>query len=60
MIPKDGCEGRPDQFQPLNTGYKALTGALAGILMDHAQRVGALPDEQKALRKGRCGCLDAL
>ena len=52
LIPKDSCEGRPDQFQLpitcLNTGYKALTGALAGILKDHAQRVGALPDEQKA------------
>lgn len=63
LIPKDGCEGRPDQFRPitcLNTGYKALTGALANILMEHVQRVGLLPEEQKVLRKGRRGCLDAM
>ena len=63
LIPKAGCEGKPEQFRPitcLNNGYKAFTGALTGILMDHVQRVGVLPEEQKALRKGRRGCLDAM
>ena len=30
------------------------------ILMQHVEVIGALPAEQKALRKGARGCLDAL
>ena len=63
MIPKEGCEGRPDQFRPitcLNTTYKTLTGAASRVLMHHATRFDLVPEEQKALRKGRRGCLDAL
>ena len=55
--------GRPEQFRPitcLNLSYKALTGAASRVLMHHALRYGLLPEEQKALRKGRRGCLDAL
>ena len=63
LIPKSDCEGKPEQFRPitcLNCMYKALTGALTHVLMDHAQATGVLPNEQKALRKGCRGCLDAL
>ena len=63
MIPKDGCEGKPEQYRPitcLNTAYKLLTGALTVILMQHVESTGILPEEQKALRKGARGCLDAL
>ena len=52
LIPKAGCEGRPEQFRPitcLNNGYKLYTGALT---MEHVDRTGVLPEEQKALRKG--------
>ena len=63
MIPKEGCVGEPEQFRPitcLNTTYKLLTGAASKVLMHHADRFQLLPVEQKALRKGRRGCLDAL
>ena len=59
-IPKAGCEGRPEQFRPITCRYKLYTGALTCILMEHVERTGVLPEEQKALRKGRQGCLDAL
>jgi hypothetical protein len=64
MIPKDGnSTGEPDKFRPitcLNTMYKLLTGMLTEVLYEHVMTQGLLPDEQKALRKGRRGCLDAL
>ena len=63
LLPKDGWEGKPDQFQPitcLNCTYKLFTGVLTAILMTHVTTKNVLPDEQKALRKGRRGCLDAL
>ena len=63
MTPKEGCTGEPEQFRPitcLNTTYKLLTGAASRVLMHHADRFQLLPEEQKALRKGRRGCLDAL
>ena len=37
-----------------------LTGAASRVLMHHAERFQPLSEEQKALRKGRRGCLDAL
>lgn len=63
LLPKDGCNGEPDKFRPitcLNTSYKLLTGVLAKLLMQHVMEKGILPEEQKALRKGQRGCLDAL
>ena len=63
LIPKEGCEGRPDQYRPitcLNTAYKLLTGTLTTMLQDHSSKYGVMPDEQKALRPGKRGCLDAL
>ena len=63
FIPKDGCEGRPDQFRPiacLNTAYKLCTAAVTVCLLRHVLKYGLLPDAQKALRPGRRGCLDAL
>ncbi len=63
MLPKEGCEGRPEQFRPitcLNTGYKLLTGALAAMLMKFVNDIEMLPEEQRAMRKGVRGCLDAL
>ena len=63
LIPKEGCQGKPEQYRPitcLNTGYKLLTSVLTGVLQEHLENSGILPDEQKALRKGRRGCLDAL
>ena len=62
LIPKEGSEGQPDQFRPitcLNTMYKLFTGTMAAIIMDHVKEKGLLPSEQKALRKGQRGCLDA-
>ena len=63
LVPKEGCEGRPEQYRPitcLNTSYKLLTGALACLLGKHVETNGLIPYEQKALRKGRRGCVDAL
>ena len=63
LLPKDGCEGRPEQFRPitcLNTAYKLYTGALAAIITAHIHAEELLPTEQKALRRGRRGCLDAI
>lgn len=55
--------GQPDKLRPitcLNTTYKLLTTVLAEILLDHVTRKDMLPGEQKAMRRGRRGCLDAL
>ena len=41
LLPKENCEGRPDQYRPivlLNNTYKLLTGALAEVLADHVTR----------------------
>jgi len=63
LIPKEGSNGKPDQFRPfmcLNSTYKVFTSALTNILGKYVEEKGVLPEEQKALRKGRRGCLDAL
>ena len=63
LIPKSPEARSPEKQRPitcLNIGYKVLTGALTAILRSHAEKVGLLPLEQKALRKGSRGCLDAL
>lgn len=63
LIPKPGCEGKPEQYRPiacLNTSYKLLTSIIAHHLSKHVVEKNILPDEQFALRKGRRGCIDAL
>lgn len=63
LIPKEGCTGRPEQYRPitcLNVTYKALTGLLSEIIRHHLGDSDVFPEEQKALRRGRRGCLDAL
>ncbi len=63
LIPKKGCQGKPDQYQPitcLNTAYKLFTAVLTTLLRQHVDEYDILPPEQKALRPRRRGCLDAL
>lgn len=63
LIPKEGCTGCPEQYRPitcLNTAYKIYTGTLAEMLLEHVESCELLPPEQKALRRRRRGCLDAL
>ena len=63
LIPKAGCEGRPEQYQPitcLSTAYKLLTAVMTEVLYDHAIAHPYLPSEQRAIRRGHRGCLDAL
>jgi len=63
LIPKEGCQGRPEQYRPitcLNTSYKLLTAVLTEVLYEHVQLYDILPKEQYAVRRGRRGCLDAL
>ena len=57
LIPKEGCEGKPDQYRPitvLNNAYKLFTGVLTEVLKSHVMENDILPIEQKALRKGSC------
>ena len=63
LIPKEGCQGKPDQYRPitcLNTAYKLLTAVMTEVLYKHPTEWGYLPPEQRAIRRGRRGCLDAL
>ena len=63
LIPKAGCEGRLNQYRPitcLNTAYELLTAVLTEVLYDHAMEHAYLPPEQRAIRRGHRGCLDAL
>ena len=53
----------PKQYRPiacLNLMYKLYTSSLMEMLMQHVETFGLLPEEQKALRRGRAGCHDAL
>ena len=64
LIPK-GKErtADPKQYRPitcLNIMYKLYTSSLMEMLLHHVERFGLLPEEQKALRRGRAGCHDAL
>lgn len=63
LIPKEGCQGRPEQYRPitcLNTAYKLLTAVMTEVLYDHAIAYLYLPPEQRAIRWGCRGCLDVL
>ena len=63
LIPKEGCQGRPEQYRPitcLNTEYKLLIAVMTEVLYDHAIAYSLLPPEQRAIRRGHRGCLDAL
>ncbi len=63
LIPKKVGAMEPGDFRPitcLNTLYKCATGALQVILWRHVAPTGLIPEEQKALQKGRRGCLDAM
>ena len=63
LIPKEGCEGKPEQFRPitcLNTLYKLLTAVLTEVLLAHVNAAGVLPRYQRALLRGHRGCQDAL
>ena len=62
MSPLTVCKGKdsPHSYTCLNTGYKLLTGTLTVIVQSHIVRVGLLPLEQKAFKKGARGCMDAL
>ena len=63
LIPKEGCQGKADQYRPitcLNTGYKLLTAVINTLLQAHVEEYTSIPAEQRALCKGRRGCLDAL
>ena len=63
MLPKGDNPATPGSQRPitcLNLMYKLLTGALARVLKRHVDNYGLLPPEQKALRRGTRGCIDAL
>ena len=63
LIPKPGCVGKPDQYRPitcLNTGYKFFTVVFTTLLRCPIDKHPIFPAEQRALRKDRCGFLNAL
>ena len=63
LIPKEGCTGLPGQYRPiacLNAAYKLLTSALSEKLTGLLAENDILPIEQRAMRRGHRGCLDAL
>ena len=63
LIPLPGCVGKPDQYRPimyLNTGYKLLTAVITTLLRQYVDKHSIFPAEQRALRKEKRGCLDAL
>lgn len=43
-----------------STRHTKPSRALTAILMEHVEKAEIIPKEQKALRKGQRGCLDAL
>lgn len=63
LIPKEGYQGRPDQYRPincLNTGYKLLTAVMMKVLYEYVMCYLYLPQEQRAIRRGKRGCVNAL
>ena len=66
IIPKEGCQGRPEQFWPiicLNTAYKPLTNVMSELLYEHVSTYSDLLIEPQAIcrrHQDALGCLDAL
>lgn len=63
LIHKSGSKEDPANYRPiacLNTSYKLITAMLASYLGTHADRLGVLPVEQVAIRKGTWGCTHAM
>ena len=64
LIPKTEppCSN-PERYRPitcLNIMYKLLTGALCEIIRQHLDAYDLLPQEQRAIKRGRAGCMEAL
>ena len=55
--------GGPGKCRPiacLNSSNKLLTAVVTNKLLEHVVENGVLPVEQRAIRRGHRGCLDAL
>jgi len=57
LIPKERCQGRPDQYRPITCLNSRLMAVLMEVLYEHVQLYDILPKEQYAVRRGH---LDAL
>lgn len=63
LIHKSGSQTDPANYRPiacLNTSYKLITAMLASYLGSLVERLGVLPGEQVAIRKGTWGCTHAM
>jgi hypothetical protein len=62
LLPKAGDLTLPENYRPiacLNASYKLITGYISQELSEHLSRYQIIPWNQRALRKGAQGCLDA-
>ena len=63
LIPKKGDMKSAANYRPiacLNTMYKAVTAYIASELLTYTYTNDLLPMAQRAVRKGRWGCVDCL
>ncbi len=60
LIPKEGYSGQMRLITCLNIAYKFLTKMITYMLTRLTDANGSMPAPQKALRKFRRGCADAL
>ena len=63
FIPKKGDPKSAANYRPiayLNTMYKAVTAYIASELLTHTYTNDLLPMAERAMRKGRWGCVDCL
>ena len=63
LIPKKGDSKSAVNYRPiacLNTMYKAVTAYIASELLTYTYINDLLPMPQRAMRKGRWGCVDCL
>ena len=63
LIPKKGDPKSAANYRPiacLNTMYKAVTAYIASELLTYTYTNDLLPMAQRAMRKGRWGCVDCL